>query len=41
MLSQNSFEMEVNSRERAYGRDMVGDAEILAAHLFVLCCHGL
>ena len=46
MLSHNSFEMEVNSREWAYGRDMtatgmVGDGEIFAAGSFVLCCHGL
>lgn len=46
MLSQNSSEMEVNSREQACGRALtvagvVGDAEIFPAASFELCHHGL
>lgn len=41
MLSRNSFEMVVNSREWAYGKDtsatgVGGDAEIFAAGSFAL-----
>lgn len=43
MLSHNSLELEVNSREWGHGRDTAatGAAEIFAAGSFVLCPHGL
>lgn len=43
MLSHNSLELEVHSREWGRGRDTTatGAAEVFAAGSFVLCPHGL